>query len=95
MHRQEEQVGRAKQAHRLVVGQVTVQADGRGAVRDAAVGVRDHARQVDLEPGGELRLGRAHALDRLEQVDVRARQDVEPSRGPAEQALGARAAPLS
>ena len=73
-------------SQRLGVGEIAVHADDLGAGCDLAIGVGQHAGQVHLDAAAQLRLARDQPVDRLEEIHVRAREDVDAGRRAAEQA---------
>src|SRR5579885_18009 len=95
MHRQEQEVGHPHQGDRRLVRLVADEPHERIAARRFLVARRRRAGEDDLETGTPLRPAREQAVDRLEQVDVRARQDVDAAHLAAEEPAHSRAPLLS
>ena len=65
---------------------VAVQLHDRATRSDLAVGLGEHAGEMELEAVAERGVLREQAVDRLHEMDMRTREDVEPRDAAAEHA---------
>ncbi len=90
LHRQEQQVGRTHQGDRVGVRQIPVQDALRRSGSKLTIHTREHTGEMQLQPVSETGITLDQLLHRLEQIDMRAGQDLDARRRPTQQPPQAR-----
>src|SRR5262245_23385849 len=92
-HRQKEQVCVPDDVEALLVRDIAVEPDD-ASLRDCTVGVAQASHEVDLEELPQRRLTLEQALDRLQEIEVGPRQDVDVSHRSADHLSQEQSAPV-